>query len=306
MTTPRIDLDRLLAALDDPEGEDIEQLCRDAGVPDPIDTTGMPTNSERYMRARHSNAQREAAIEVLEDESIPVPERIEAAKRAMSQLVTPFSRALAVARGEAPPTTPRNLFGRNAPSDAYRQHLRAQLRLEVRRYMGSDLAPYQPWVENIELLYEYAGMPETPLTELGGMWKFCRVDLSKPFEPGNVQWMTHDQMMTRMHTRVVEYEGEQVTLPELAKRTGLKLSTLRSRYDNGVRGPMLWVGRNLGSRLTVTINGEEVPLAHAARVWGISTNLLRSRIARGMTGAALMTRQDLRRRQTKRKMREEQ
>lgn len=195
---------------------------------------------------------------------------------------------------------------RRTKSDRERGHLRRELTKAIRNAekKGDPSLVHQGWVDDLQSLYDYAGpMPESDneLT-LDLTYRFCTIDTTGPFAPGNTKWQSHDDLLLRLSIRTVEFwedetqrdNPEKITLAELAKRTGLSVGTLRSRYDSGVRGPDLWSGRNLGAVYAVDVMGTKMTLADAARAWGINVNTLRARLARGLKGEALFTKTDAR------------
>lgn len=187
-----------------------------------------------------------------------------------------------------------------ARSDVERQHLRRELVKAKNRAdkAGDPSLVYQPWLDNVQELYNYAG----PMPDDGEVYRFCTLRTNGPFAPGNVKWQSHDDLLLRLNVRTVEFwEGEtrpdnpeMITLAEVAKRTGLAVGTLRSRYDAGVVGPDLWAGRNLGAVYVVDFAGTKLTLKEAAAMCGMNVNTLRARLNRGLKGAALFANKDMR------------
>lgn len=199
--------------------------------------------------------------------------------------------------GKARPVTTCDTDNRTqiqaARSDLERKHLRHELVKAHARAVkkGNPSLVHQPWLTDIQSLYDYAGpMPNDGMTK----YRFCTIDTSKPFAPGNVKWQCHDDLLLRLRIRTVEFEGEQITLAELAKRTGLSVGTIRARYDAGVTGPDLWSGRNLGATHVVDIEGTSLTIAEAAAMSGINVNTLRARINKGLKGKDLFAKNDRR------------
>lgn len=68
------------------------------------------------------------------------------------------------------------------------------------------------------------------------------------YEPGNVRFATRKQQNnnTRRNSQnnlqfaIVNYNGEEMSLTEAAEKLGINYSTLRSRYQKGLRGEELF------------------------------------------------------------------
>lgn len=61
-----------------------------------------------------------------------------------------------------------------------------------------------------------------------------RIDTNGPYSPTNCRWATaKEQIRNRRNTVFVEHKGSQVTLGELAERTGIGYSTLNWRHRHG-------------------------------------------------------------------------
>ena len=168
--------------------------------------------------------------------------------------------------------------------DVTRKHLR-QAALKALRIHEKDGTPiHMDWITSVNDLYVYAGPRPTPNHTFG-----C-IDHKKGFVPGNVRWQTRDDVLMAMGRRMVEYNGKQVTLTQLAKYTGVNPGTLRARYESGVRGPDLWNDKRLNGKYLVEFGGTSMTLAQCARRFGIHQSTLRARLAAGATGDALFSR----------------
>lgn len=105
-------------------------------------------------------------------------------------------------------------------------------------YGGRGIAVCEEWhnVENFEKWVE-----ENPY--------FCgatidRIDTNGNYEPKNCRWSTMaEQCKNRRNSILIKHNGETHNLAEWAKITGLKTSTLKSRYWRGDRGERLFEGK---------------------------------------------------------------
>lgn len=61
-----------------------------------------------------------------------------------------------------------------------------------------------------------------------------RIDGSAGYSPGNCRWATPSEQQSNLRTnRIVTYRGDQIPLCEVARRLGVRSSTLRYRIDSG-------------------------------------------------------------------------
>ena len=61
-----------------------------------------------------------------------------------------------------------------------------------------------------------------------------RIDNDKGYSPENCRWVDEKaQANNRRNNRIVEFEGNQYTLSQLADKVGLTQATVKQRYENG-------------------------------------------------------------------------
>lgn len=76
---------------------------------------------------------------------------------------------------------------------------------------------------------------ETFLSDMGPMpddsYSIERIDISKGYEPGNCKWIPQsEQAKNRRNTIWVFYDGERMCLRDMARKAGIKYTTIYMRY----------------------------------------------------------------------------
>lgn len=103
-----------------------------------------------------------------------------------------------------------------------------------------------------------------------------RIDVNGNYEPGNCTWATIDIQNSNKRTTILyDYCGERLTLSEIARRTGFKEATLRSRIS---AGKTLEQALSMPGRQKYWLNGAEATLAEWAVALNIPFNKLYSRV----------------------------
>ena len=110
---------------------------------------------------------------------------------------------------------------------------------ENRRHGGAGVTVCARWDPRAGGSFEnfYADMGE----RLPGTTLDRFPDMTGNYEPGNTRWATPEQQSSNMRSNVlIEIDGEQVTMAEAARRSGIHSDTLGMRYGKGERGERLF------------------------------------------------------------------
>lgn len=95
---------------------------------------------------------------------------------------------------------------------------------DFRNYKSRGIRVCPEWEHDFPAFLKHVGLKPTPKHSLD------RIDNDGNYEPGNVRSSTNiEQCSNTSRSRLYEYSGEKVTLPELYRRFGIKVGTLDSR-----------------------------------------------------------------------------
>lgn len=99
-----------------------------------------------------------------------------------------------------------------------------------RDYGGRGITICDEWLHNFQAFYDWAmanGYRDDLTIE--------RKDVNGNYEPGNCEWITRErQANNKRNSRVIEYDGEQHTLSEWSRITGINHKTILYRYNHGL------------------------------------------------------------------------
>lgn len=94
------------------------------------------------------------------------------------------------------------------------------------------------WKDDFQAFYDYVSKLDH-FNEQG--YSLDRIDNNGNYEPNNLRWADQKaQCRNRRNNVIVEYNGEQMTLPQAAALSGLSYGCLKSRYHHGDRGDYLF------------------------------------------------------------------
>jgi hypothetical protein len=95
-------------------------------------------------------------------------------------------------------------------------------------YGGRGISVCDEWQQSFEAFFAHIGQRPSPKHSVD------RKDNSKGYEPGNIRWATaKEQQRNRRCNRLYEYDGHQLTVAEIADRTGLNANTIKYRLARG-------------------------------------------------------------------------
>jgi hypothetical protein len=100
---------------------------------------------------------------------------------------------------------------------------------DFKNYGGRGITICDRWRASFEAFYADVGSRPSPDHSLDRY-----PDVNGNYEPGNVRWATRtDQARNRRSNRIVEIDGEKMSLAEAAERTGTSYSTAKKRLHRG-------------------------------------------------------------------------
>lgn len=96
-------------------------------------------------------------------------------------------------------------------------------------YGGRGITVCERWQNSFFAFFEDMGPRPTPDHSLD------RENNDRGYEPGNCRWATRkEQAWNRRNTRLVELDGEMVTLREASRRLSIPETTIQARIDRGL------------------------------------------------------------------------
>ncbi len=107
-----------------------------------------------------------------------------------------------------------------------------------RNYGGRGITMYPAWVHDLQAFFDYVSTLEH-FGEEG--YTLDRIDNNGNYEPNNLRWADRKtQSRNRRNTRIVEYNGESMSLAEAAERSGISRAVLFNRVKYGDTGGRLF------------------------------------------------------------------
>ena len=107
-------------------------------------------------------------------------------------------------------------------------------------YGGRGISVCNRWRSGVAAFYADMGTPPAGMS-------LDRIDNSGPYSPENCRWASRrEQNSNTRRNRLVEYQGEMMTVRELARRTGFNRTTIDARLKRGwsvedaVSQPLRW------------------------------------------------------------------
>ena len=151
-------------------------------------------------------------------------------------------------------------------------------------YGGRGINVYPAWGNDFQAFYDYVSKLEH-FGEKG--YTLDRIDNDGNYEPGNLRWTTSKkQIRNRQCTLMVEYQGKQMPLAEIAELLGVKYKTLFRRYEDGKRGEELF--KTVRKFVPpVEYNGKTMPLYEVAKEINVKYETLYHRYRVGKRGEDL-------------------
>jgi hypothetical protein len=143
---------------------------------------------------------------------------------------------------------------------------------QYHNYGGRGITVCERWQESFENFYEDMG------ARPGIGYSIDRKDNDGNYEPSNCRWATFQEQINNRRVSVLyDFEGERLTVSDIARRTGIPVGTLESRVRRMNLSIEEAVKREKASRL-YTYNGETKSLGSWSKEFGIPYGKLYQRV----------------------------
>jgi hypothetical protein len=137
------------------------------------------------------------------------------------------------------------------------------------RYGGRGIKVCERW-HRFESFLEDMGMKPSALHSID------RIDPNGHYEPGNCRWATTvEQARNKRNNRLVEIDGETLTVAEWGERSGVNMKVICSRLDKGW-DPRRAVFGTVERQIRMSVYGEMLTYREVAARYGFSVQQLKN------------------------------
>lgn len=106
------------------------------------------------------------------------------------------------------------------------------------RYGGRGIGVFEDWINDFQAFSDYVSA--LPNYDVKG-YTLDRINNDGDYAPGNLRWTDRKTQCRNIRRNIiVEYQGELMTLPEAAEKSGINYGCLDRRYRRGDRGERLF------------------------------------------------------------------
>lgn len=151
-------------------------------------------------------------------------------------------------------------------------------------YGGRGIGVCDDWRYNFSSFYEWAMQ-----NGYNDKLTIDRIDVNKGYSPDNCQWVTmKQQCRNKRNNLYLDYNGESISMAELAERTGMNYSTLQDRIRRGFNLEKSLSKTNYARKL-ITFKGKTMCISDWAKEVGVNSSTLSTRLKRGWSVERALT-----------------
>lgn len=98
-------------------------------------------------------------------------------------------------------------------------------------YGGCGICMCEEWRKSFSAFYEWSVKNGYNENAPKGSCTIDRIDVNGDYKPSNCRWVSmKEQNLNRKANKIIEYNGEMLSIPEIAERTNVRQGTLWQRY----------------------------------------------------------------------------
>ena len=157
---------------------------------------------------------------------------------------------------------------------------------EYKNYGGRGITLCEEWKNDFMAFHNWAYANGYDENAQFGECTIDRIDVNGNYEPNNCRWVAREtQANNTRKSKYYEYNGEMLTIPQIARKYNINQATLYTRLNEQNMGIKEAIETSVKIVKKYEYNGKEYNLSEIEKYFGISAKCFKGRVAKGMTVA---------------------